>query len=743
MRPLRSLALVLGLLLATLPAAFAQGANMLAGEGSPYLRQHAKDLVHWVPWSDEAFARAKRENKPVYLSIGYSTCLWCHVMRRESFTDPAIAKLVNDNFIAILVDRERRPDIDETYALATQLISGIGGWPTNAFLTPDRKPFYAMIYVPRDIFQQTLEVAHNEWTNFRAETEASADQMAVIIHQFLTRREAAVELTPQKLAEASAAVISRFDPTHGGVTGGAKFMRPALLLFLLRQAQAHKTDAALATVETTLRGILNGGVHDHVGGGLHRYAEDAAWQVPHFEKMLYDQALVAQAMLQSYAQTGKGRYLNGAHGTLDFVLKHLTDTSGGFFSALDAASGEEEGTYYLWTLDELRKVLGAEDAEFAGKIFGITEEGNFKGSNILYLKDAPENLAQAFKLDPATVKARIAKILNKLAAVRKDRVLPATDRKIITSWNAAMAVTFAEAADLLDNDRYRRAAVENGTFLWATMRSDNGGFRRSHFDGALTGEGTLLDNAYAALAFIALYDLTGGPEWLERATQTAAYIANAFRDNEAGDYFMTRSDIAFGRTKLRNDGDMPSGNAVMLDVLARLANRTLEPEYQLQAEALLAAISGLALGDPVAHAYTLLAGDQLLRGEQGTRQYAAKGRVRARAIDVGGGKVRIDVTMQPGWHINSNKPLEDDFIATEVKVPGTAATEITYPAPIERSFGFHDKPLSVYEGSIRIDAKVGPNIPERVEMVVQACNDELCLVPETMSLRLHRIVAQK
>ena len=260
--------------------------------------------------------------------------------------------------------------------------------------------------------------------------------------------------------------MQRFDPDYGGVAGGAKFMRPSLLMFLLRQAEAHGTEGALDTVALTLNGILNGGVHDHVGGGLHRYSEDAAWRVPHFEKMLYDQALVAQIMLRAHALTGEARYAHGARGTLDFVLEHLTDASGGFYSALDAASGEEEGTFYLWTHEELKKVLGEDDAAFMAQMFGVTEAGNFNGSNILYLKNTPENLAGFYKLDRGKIEQRIESLLEKLAGIRRDRTMPATDLKIITSWNAAMTVAYAEAAERMDDERYRAAALKNAEFLW-------------------------------------------------------------------------------------------------------------------------------------------------------------------------------------------------------------------------------------------------------------------------------------
>jgi len=732
-------------ILASADTARAQGANLLAGEGSPYLRQHADDLVNWMPWGDAAFERGKREDKPVFLSIGYSTCYWCHVMRRESFKDQATAELINQLFVPVLVDRERRPDVDETYGLATQLIAGVGGWPTNVFLTADRKPFYAVIYVPRDVLQQTLVAVDAEWTANRAELNAGADKLAGVIHQYLNRREAAVELTPELLAKASAHVVSKFDPDYGGVAGGAKFMRPSLLLFLLRQAAAHRTDAALKTVEATLHGILNGGVHDQVGGGVHRYAEDREWRVPHFEKMLYDQALIAQTMLRAFSLSGKQRYEVGARGTLDFVLEHLSDASGGFYAALDAGEEGEEGEFYLWTREELTQALGTQDAAFAEKVFGVSAQGNFNGRNVLYLKNTPDNLAAFYKLDQAMLEARIAAILSKLKSARGARAMPATDRKIITSWNAAMTVAYAEAADQLSDDVYRQAALANGTFIWSQLRSEAGGFRRSLFLGEPTGEGTLLDNAYAALAFIALYDLTGEAVWLTRATETADFIVEKFRDTEAGDFYMTLDDIAFGRTKLRNDGDMPSGSAIMLDVLARLSKRTLEPEYRLHAEALLAAISGMALKDPAAHAYTLLAGDQLLRGELTERQYIANGRVRARArIDKGAGLLRVSLAIKPGWHINSNRPLEEDFIATDLKVSGVTA-EVTYPMPFERKFSFNDKPLSVYEGRIELTVPFDENAkpPASVELTVQACNDRMCLLPETAALRLNAVLAAR
>ena len=709
----------------------------LADAGSPYLRQHAGDKVKWMLWGKEAFEKAAKEDKPIFLSIGYSTCYWCHVMQRESFTDEATAELINQNFIPVLVDREQRPDVDETYALATQIISGAGGWPTNVFLTPDRKPFYAAIYMPRDVLQQTLIAAFGEWKLNRAELETGANELSGIITQFLNRREEAVQVTPALLGQATAGVVAKFDSVFGGVQGGAKFMRPSLLLFLLRQAATHDSGIALGAVETTLKGMLNGAVWDHVGGGMHRYTEDREWRIPHFEKMLYDQALMVQVMLGTYRLTGDARYAKAARRTLDFVLARMTGEKGEFYSAMDADTGGEEGSYYLWSAEEFARLAGESDAALADEVFAISKTGNFKGSNVVYLKDQPQALADALKISLSELDQRMDRVFSKLAKVRAERTAPATDRKIITSWNALMVQALSAASTELGDEAYGAAARRAGQFLWDEMRAPEGGFRRSLYRGRLDGTGTLQDHTFTALAFIELFDLTGEDVWLDRARQIVAHVTKTFLDEQAGDYYMTAGDIAFGRTKLRNDGDMPSGNAVMLDVLSRLSKRTLEPEYVLQAEALLAAVSGIALSDPVSYAYTLFAADQLLRGERGPRQYLAKGRVRATASYMPeAGKLKIDLKIAPGWHINSNKPLEKDFIATELSVPQAMAKgSVTYPKAVERSFSFNEKPLAVYEGDIEITVPVEPNLAP-VELTVQACSDEVCLLPETVTFDL-------
>ena len=739
----KTIALSLGLLVAglVLPAAAetppADAASPLAQAGSPYLRQHAGDKVKWMLWGKEAFERARREDKPVFLSIGYSTCHWCHVMQRESFTDQATAELINRNYVPVLVDREQRPDVDETYALATQIISGAGGWPTNVFLTPDRKPFYATVYMPRDVLQQTLIAAFGEWKINRAELNKGAEELSGIITQFLNRREKAVQVTPALLERATADIVSRFDPEFGGVQGGAKFMRPSLLLFLLRQAAANDAGAALSAVENTLNGMLNGAVWDHVGGGMHRYTEDREWRVPHFEKMLYDQALMVQVMLGAYRLTGDARYAKSARRTLDFALGELAGPDGEFYSALDSDTGEEEGSYYVWSADEVKLLAGSQDAGLAEAVFAISAQGNFKGGNVIYLREPPQALADALKIGRAEFDRRVDAVLSRLAEMRRTRTAPATDRKVITSWNALMVSALAAAAAQFDDRTYADAARRTGEFLWTGMRAADGSFHRSLYGGRLDGNGTLEDHAFVARAFIALYDLTGETVWIDRAQQTVARVSKTFLDAKAGDYYMTAGDIAFGRTKLRNDGDMPSGNAVMLDVLARLSKRTLEPEYLLQAEALLVAVSGIALTDPVAYAYTLLAADQLLRGERGSRQYLAKGRVRATAsYEAEAAELKVSIKIAPGWHINSREPLEDDFIATELRVPATMARgDVAYPKAVERSFAFNDNPLAVYEGEVEITVPVTPELAP-VELTVQACSDEVCLLPETVTFDL-------
>ncbi len=734
-------------LLLGLPEAFAvssgpgegRKANRLLNVASPYLRQHAYNPIDWYTWGDEAFAKAKAENKPIFLSVGYSTCHWCHVMARESFENEQIAEVLNSNFISIKVDRERRPDVDETYMLATQLITGAGGWPNSVFLTPDRKPFYAGTYFPPDPFRSLLSQVSGYWLRDGDQLRQDAEKLAGTIDTIMTRRVEAEEITPQVLKTSADALLQNYDLVYGGFGGAPKFPQESGLLFLLRLAEKDGNKEALDAVSYTLESLLNGGITDQAAGGFHRYSTDAKWLVPHFEKMLYNQALITRALVRTYKLTGNERLASGARRALDYVLDDMTSPEGGFYSARDADSEGEEGTFYVWTEEQIEDALGKDDAEFAKTAFGVSFEGNFEnGTTVLHHPKMADQLASQLGVDEAVFNARLDKIRVKLAKVRSAREEPIRDEKVVAAWNGMMIVTFAEAAEALDETRYRQAALNAGKFLWEKMRVD-GKLQRAFFEGKAELDAQQEDYAFAALGFIALHDLTSNKAWLERAEELIAEMVKNFRDEKAGDYYMTASLNTFGKAKARTDSGTPSGNAAALEAFARLTHRSANPEHRINGEALLAALSGLAAKSPQSNAYSLLAADMQLRGGAGERQFMSKGVVDARAsIDASSGEVTVSVKVADGWHINSNTPLEDFFIATQLSVPGFDNAKITYPAHKKMKLGFHDKELALFEGAVELKAKL-PKAPDdavTAKLRIQACSDKICLEPETADLRI-------
>ncbi len=734
-------------LLLGLPAAIAaaQGegkapkANRLLTAASPYLRQHAYNPIDWYGWGEEAFEKAKKENKPVFLSVGYSTCYWCHVMARESFVDKEIAAILNANFISIKVDRERRPDVDETYMLATQLLTGRAGWPNTVFLTPDKKPFYAGTYYPPDEFRALILQMAGNWQREEAALMRDADKLAGRIDTILTRRVEAEEISAQVLRTAADALLQDYDPVYGGYNGAPKFPRESSLLFLLRMAEKDGNREALDTVALTLESILNGGIQDHVGGGFHRYTVDEKWLVPHFEKMLYNQALITLALVRTHRLNGAPRLAAAARRTLDYVLDDMTSPQGGFYSARDAGPAGEEGLFYLWTEEQIEDALGEEDAEFAKTAYSVTFEGNFEsGSSVLRYPAWPDKLAGQLGMDEGEFNARIGKIRAQLKTAREKREAPERDEKVVTAWNGMMIAAFAEAAETFGEKRYEAAALKAGAFMWEKMRVD-GALKRSFYEGRASLDGQQEDYAFAALGFISLYDLTGDKAWLKRAEALIQEMVKIFRDERSGDYYMTASLNTFGKVKARKDSGTPSGNAAALEAFAKLTRRVENPDFLINGEALLAALSGLALKNPRDSAYTLLGADIQLRGGSGPRQYMSRGFVDARAtLDPASGVVSVSVKVAKGWHINSNTPLEDFFIPTELSIEGAGDAEITYPAHKLVKLGFHDNELALYDGTVELKAKISkvPKGSLTAKLRVQTCSDEICLEPETAELRI-------
>ncbi|HSO83198.1 thioredoxin domain-containing protein [Thiocapsa sp.] len=733
--------------------------NRLILEDSPYLIQHAHNPVDWYAWGPEAFERARRENKPVFLSIGYSTCHWCHVMERESFEDSAIAELLNRHFVAIKVDREVRPDIDQVYMTAVQLLTGTGGWPMSSILTPEGETIVAGTYFPPDDFSSLLQRVNTLWQAQPEQMRARAAEIARAVAAALAVDAQAAELGDRIVDRAVASLLDQHDALQGGFGDAPKFPQQPRLALLLDQALRRDDQAALTAAVFTLQSMARGGIHDQVGGGFHRYAIDNDWLVPHFEKMLYDQAQLARLYLAAWRLTGDPELARVARRTLDFVLRDLTSPAGGFYSATDAESEGEEGLFFLWTLDELMSVLPPEDADLVIALYGVTESGNFEGRNILHLPVAPEPFAAARGLTPTELWKRMDAINERLYRHREERPHPHRDEKILTAWNGMMIAALAEVADALGEPRYLSAAERAAELLWSEQRPAPGRINRVYLDGRTAQPGLLEDYAFLGQAMIALYDATGEQLWLTRAREMAEALWERFADQGEGGLFMgeaAEDTPLMTRPKEVTDGVMPSATSAALQLLAELTRRTDELAYERHASSLLASTSGRVAQVPSAFPALLTALNLMRHGDTGHLQYAARGAVRADARisprDDGSASLVIELTLRPGWHVNAYRPLQDELIGTTLRTSGESedwrmATP-AYPTPEILRLGFQSEPLAVYQGDVRIETTLAANPQQRAdpgeepgvwlpfELRLQACSDAICLAPETLVLQV-------
>ena len=575
-------------------------ANRLASETSPYLLQHKDNPVDWYPWGEEALKRAREEDKPVLLSVGYSACHWCHVMERESFEDDETARMMNEHFVNVKVDREERPDIDSIYMAAVQALTHHGGWPMTVFLTPDGAPFYGGTYFPpipsrgMPSFQQILLSVVDAYENRREEVLQNAQAVRDYLQASTTAvmpeaESAGIEL----LDRAAGALLSQLDRRFGGFGGAPKFPQAMNLEVLLRHHHRTGERSALDGVELTCRQMANGGIYDQLGGGFSRYSVDAFWLVPHFEKMLYDNALLSRLYLETYQATGDAFYRRIAEETLDYVLRDMTSEEGGFYSAEDADSEGEEGKFYVWTPGELETVLDPEEASLAARYWDVTERGNFEGKNILHVARPPEAVADEFGLSSEELWARIATIRAKLFAVREERVRPGRDEKILAAWNGLMLRSFALAARVTGRGDYREAAIENATFMVEKLKED-GRIHRSYKDGRARFNGYLEDYAMVADGLVALYEATFETRWLVEADALLDAVSELFWDEEKRAFYDTPADHEELVTRPRDvyDNATPSGTSVATEVLLELALFLDRSDYRQRAEDVLDELAG-------------------------------------------------------------------------------------------------------------------------------------------------------
>ncbi|MGI6604567.1 MAG: thioredoxin domain-containing protein [bacterium] len=575
--------------------------NRLAGEKSPYLLQHAHNPVDWFPWGNEAFTKAESENKPIFLSIGYSTCHWCHVMERESFENEAVAELLNKHFVAIKVDREERPDIDTIYMSVCQALTGHGGWPLTIIMTPDKKPFFAGTYFPRDSRQgmtglmEILAGIAKAWAEKKEDLVKSGEVITEVVNTHLFsptcgKVEAAV------LDKAFRHLEDNFDPRYGGFGAAPKFPTPHNLSFLLRFYRTSGNITALQMVESTLDAMFRGGIYDHIGFGFTRYSTDRKWLVPHFEKMLYDNALLAIAYLEAYQSTAKDKYAKIAKEIFTYVLRDMTSTEGGFFSAEDADSEGEEGKFYLWTPEEVKQVLGEELGSEFCRVYDITPHGNFSGKNIPNLIDSDyvEGYEQA---------------KHQLFVHRERRVRPFKDDKILTAWNGLMIAALAYGTRVLGEPAYAQAAEKAVTFIYQTLRRGDGRLLARYRDGDAAYLAYLDDYAFLVWGLLELYQTTFSSSHLELALELTQDMLKYFWDEEKGGFYLYGNDVEnlISRPKEIYDGALPSGNSVAAVNLIRLARLTGDPELEAKSRQQLIAFGGSVEKSPPSHTHFLMA----------------------------------------------------------------------------------------------------------------------------------------
>jgi uncharacterized protein YyaL (SSP411 family) len=597
--------------------------NRLIYEKSPYLLQHAYNPVDWYPWSEEAFIKAEAENKPVFVSIGYSTCHWCHVMEKECFDDEEVAKLMNDTFVSIKVDREERPDIDGAYMAICQLMGRSCGWPLNAIMTPDKNPFFVTSYIPKnsrfglvgmmDLVPQIREV----WGTRKAELEKVGADVKSRIEQF-EKRLPEEALGKDVLNDAYEKLTRRFDAENGGFGSAPKFPSPHSLLFLLRYWKRTGEKNALVMVEKTLRSMHSGGIFDQVGFGFHRYSTDAMWLVPHFEKMLYDQALLALAYVEAYQATGETKFANAAKQVLEYVLRDLVSLEGGFCSAEDADSEGEEGKFYLWNLEEIQGALSPEDAELAKNLFGIEARGNFdepgvgrSGKNILHLPKPIEQVAAESGLTVDGLIPRLDRIRKTLFEAREKRVHPSKDDKVLTDWNGLMIAALARASQVLGEEEYLRAAVKAADFFLEKMLDKNGTLYHRFVKGEMAVEGFLDDYAFLVWGLIEVYEASFDDRFLQAASKLTDIMVTRFWDEkEEGFFFSARgsADIMAKRKEVY-DGALPSGNSVAILNLLRLSRLNANTAYETMARDMSRTFAGEVKESPSAHTFLLLGVD--------------------------------------------------------------------------------------------------------------------------------------
>ena len=735
--------------------------NRLVREDSPYLLQHAHNPVNWYPWSEEAFEHARAQNKPVFLSIGYSTCHWCHVMEVESFDNVDVAEVLNQGFICIKMDREQYPDIDEVYMTGVQLVSGQGGWPMSSFLLADGKPFFGATYFPAASFISLLDQISEAWKTKYAELESSAMQIAKAIDRILGERKQAASLEANIIEDTVEVLSQREDRSYGGLSGEPKFPQEPLLLLLLDHIRRARDETAMGFVERALAGMGRGGIYDQIAGGFHRYSVDEQWLVPHFEKMLYNQSQLALVYLQAYELSGQPFFRRICEQTLDYVARDMQLPSGGFYSATDADSEGEEGTFFTWSVDELQEVLDAPEMRLVTLLYAPSELGNFEGSNILNLSRPLEEHAAESGIEDFT--EQLDSMLQKLYDAREKRIHPLRDDKLIVAWAAAMMTAFVKAATTLGNEDYLNVARKAAAFVWSNNVDEEGCLRRIYLQGTVSIAGQLEDYGNFAEALIALFDATDEAIYLQQAQKLMTTAITEFWDEEHAGFFLSPKQQAgpqLTRSRNASDGAILSPAATALHCLLQLSRRNAQCESDESELAQLGRIDqGISslLGHindaPLSHPSMLrLLSDR----EEGSRDRVqwiegGKAKISCRRMPTTAAEtvqIEIEIMLADGWHVTAQNNDVENFYPIEVVLGDGERHWTLVDVCMPQANGLLQVKASgsvaIHQNSLIIGATIQRNsepadrLCASAELLIklQLCSDSNCLLPQSVRLRI-------
>ena len=774
-------------------------ANRLARETSPYLLLHAHNPVDWYPWGPEAFEKARKENKPIFLSIGYSSCYWCHVMERKVFMDETLAKYMNEHFVCIKVDREERPEIDDIYMTALLIYlqaagsSQGGGWPLSMFLTPDGKPIAGGTYFPpktengRLGFDEVMKIIDKAWKETEKEVKENAEMFAREVQRNMKPRFGLENIPLEKtlVDETAKAIRESADPQFGGLDfeqespDTAKFPVPVKLALLQYDVQRNKNNQSQVVLDLTLEQIARGGIRDHLGGGFHRYSTDRQWLVPHFEKMLYDQAQLADVFIEAYRQTKSAEYRTAAEETLNFVLTELRDQKGGFYSALDAETDGVEGKFYVWDKAEVEKILGAESAALFKTIYGLNEPQHFEHGYVLHRPASWEKLAESQNTTITELQMQLVPMKAKLLEARNQRKALLKDDKILTSWNGLMIRTLADAGRKLSRPEYIAAAEQAAVFVLTEMRDDQGRLQRTHRAGESKLNAYLDDYAFLIEGLLALHEATKDQKWLNASRRLMDAQIDQFWDEKGDGFFFTahHHEELIARIKQADDTVIPSGNSVSVRNLIRLASLTGDDKYRALAEKTLKLFASVLKQRPRGMANMAVALGEYLDNpafadartqadgaetentilqvaaetpapEAGKKReiVEAKAYLNVDKLPAGGTcEIVVFLDIQEGWHINANPAKPENLIPTKLTITSKAGIKlenVTYPKGKEFQIEGFDEAALVYEkkailrGRLTIPADVKGAMTDPLEISIryQPCNDQQCLAPKTAKL---------